>query len=418
MSEAVEVTLEAVLSRENLVAAWCAVEANDGSAGVDRRSIAQTKAHLREHWPGIREKLLSGAYRPAAVRAVRIPKASGGSRELGIPSVQDRLIQQALHQVLSAALDAGMSEHSYGFRPRRSAHDAVEAARGYVAQDKAWVVDIDLRNFFDQVNHDRLLYLLRQRIADERVLRLIGRYLRAPMRQADGRQESRQRGTPQGGPLSPLLANVYLDPLDRELERRGIAFVRYADDIALFVGSERAAERVYASVTAWVRKHLDLEVNEEKSGTGRSDDGALLGFRLHASGEVSLAPRSLERLKTRVRALWDARQSVSSETLRENWQSYIRGWWGYFGHATDTGGVERLSGWIRRHMRKCFWLRWHDRQGRRNALERLGVRGRRLGVASSRRGAWRMARHVVVQMALRTKTLNRYGFTLPWELAG
>lgn len=412
------IRLEAVLERENLRSAWRAVEENDGAPGVDRKSIAETKAHLRVHWEGIREKLLSGAYRPAAVRAVEIPKASGGSRVLGIPTVQDRLIQQALHQVLSAAFDAGMSPHSYGFRPRRSAHAAVSAARGYVAEGKRWVVDIDLKNFFDQVNHDRLLGRLRERITDKRVLGLIARYLRAPMRYADGRVERRERGTPQGGPLSPLLANLYLDPFDKEMERRGLAFVRYADDIALFVGSERAAERVLESVKAWLRKHLGLEVNDEKSGTGRSDAGSLLGFRIHEHGEVSLAPKTLARLKERVRGLWDARLGGSSAELRRRWRGYIDGWWNYFGYATQHEELKALSGWIRRHMRKCFWLRWHDRHGRYNALYRLGVRGRGLGVASTRLGAWRMARHVVVQQALRTRTLNRFGFTLPWELAG
>lgn len=413
-----EVNLEAVLSRENLAVAWIAVKENDGAGGVDGKSIAETELHLKQHWPGIREKLLTGAYQPAAVRAVEIPKANGGRRMLGIPTVQDRLIQQALHQVMSAAFDAGMSDHSYGFRPKRSAHDAVTAARGYVAEGKQWVVDIDLKSFFDQVNHDRLMHLLSGKVADKRVLKLIGRYLRAPMRQADGRQERRLRGTPQGGPLSPLLANLYLDPLDKELERRGISFVRYADDIALFVASERSAKRVLESITAWLRKHLDLEINEEKSGTGRSDDSQLLGFRIHAAGDVSPAPKALKKLKERVRQLWDARQSLTSKELRTQWQRYIRGWWNYFGYANWRRQVVALSGWIRRHMRKCFWLRWHNRRGRRNALRRLGVTGRRLGVAGCRKGAWSMARHVVVNQALKTATLNRYGFTMPWELAG
>ena len=418
MSNTKAVRLEAVLSRENLLAAWAAVKRNDGSAGVDRKTIEATQTHLKRHWAGIREKLLNGTYQPAAVRAVEIPKANGGSRRLGIPTVQDRLIQQALHQVMSAAFDDQMSEHSYGFRPKRGAHDAVNAAWGYVQEGKRWVVDIDLKSFFDQVNHDRLMHQLGRKIDDKRVLKLIGRYLRAPIRFADGRQEPRQRGTPQGGPLSPLLANLYLDPLDRELERRGIAFVRYADDIALFVGSERAAERVLESVKTWLYKQLDLEVNADKSGTGRSEESQLLGFRIHESGDVSLAPKALTKLKERVRQLWDARQSLTATELRAQWQRYITGWWNYFGYANWRREVIALSGWIRRHMRKCFWLRWHGRQGRRNALCRLGVRGRGLGVAGSRRGAWAMATHVVVNQALKTATLKRYGLSLPWELAG
>lgn len=418
MSLMEEVKLEAVVKRENLEAAWAAVAANDGAAGVDRKTIKETAVHLNSHWAGIRDKLLNGEYQPAAVRAVEIPKASGGTRRLGIPTVQDRLIQQALHQVMSAAFDGQMSEHSYGFRPKRSAHDAVTAARRFVAEGKNWVVDIDLKSFFDQVNHDRLMSLVGRRIGDKRVLKLIGRYLRAPLRHADGRQEARRQGTPQGGPLSPLLANLYLDPLDRELERRGIAFVRYADDIALFVSSERAANRALDSVKAWLRKQLDLEVNEDKSGTGRSEESQLLGFRIHEKGNVSPSPKALTKFKERVRQLWDARQSLTSEQLRAQWQSYITGWWNYFGYANWRRQVKALSGWIRRHMRKCFWQRWHNRPGRRNALRKLGVTGRGLGVAGCRDGAWAMSRHIVVNQALKTATLNRYGFTLPWELAG
>ena len=418
MSHKVDIRLEEVLARDNLRAAWAAVKANAGAAGVDGKGIEETERHLREHWPVMRERLLNGAYQPAAVRGVEIAKPGGGKRQLGIPTVQDRLIQQALHHVLSAAFDPDMSEHSWGFRPGRSAHDAVGAARGYVAEGKEWVVDIDLASFFDQVNHDRLMHLLGQRISDKRIMKLIGRYLRAPMDEGDGRHLRRSRGTPQGGPLSPLLANLYLDVLDRELEQRGLSFVRYADDIAVFVASERAAERVLERLRRWLHTHLDLEVNAAKSGARRTEQTALLGFRIHPGGEVSLAPKAIERLKDRVREIWDARQSLTSEQLREQWQGYINGWWNYFSYANWRRAIHALSGWIRRHMRKCFWLRWHDRHGRRQALYRLGVNGRRLGVAGCRRGAWFMARHVVIQEALKTATLTRHGFVLPWTLAG
>jgi RNA-directed DNA polymerase len=413
-----QVVLEEVLSRENLVAAWKAVKANDGAPGVDRKTIEQTWAHLQSHWEGIREKLYSGAYQPAALRVVEITKASGGVRRLGIPTVQDRLIQQALHRVMSAALDPHMSEHSYGFRPNRSAHDAVQAARGHVAQGRSWVVDIDLRNFFDQVNHDRLMTLLSSRIADKRVLKLIGRYLRAPLREADGTQQKRTRGTPQGGPISPLLANLYLDPLDRELERRGIAFVRYADDIALFVSSERSAQRVLASVKAWLKKHLDLELNDDKSGAGPSEQSKLLGFRIHTDGSVSVAPSALTKLKERVRMIWNARTSMTQQELREKWCQYTTGWWNYFRLAPPCRQLEKTSGWIRRHMRKYFWQRWHNTQGRQHALRRLQVPECMLKLASSRRGAWRMAKHAVMHRALPNAKLARSGFALPWELAG
>jgi RNA-directed DNA polymerase len=307
MSNTEAITLEQVLSRQTMQQAWKSVKANKGAAGVDRLTIGQTQEHLKQHWPEIRHKLESGDYQPSAVRAVSIPKANGGSRLLGIPTVQDRLIQQALQTVISAELDTQMSPHSYGFRPNRSAHGAVQAASDYVANGKTWVVDIDLKSFFDQVNHDKLMHQLSGKIADKRILKLIGRYLRAPMRQADGSQTKRLRGTPQGGPLSPLLANLYLTPLDQELTQRGIAFVRYADDIALFVSSERAAERVLESVKAWLHKQLDLEVNEDKSGTGQSDDSQLLGFRIHQGGNISPSPKSITRLKQRVRELWDGR---------------------------------------------------------------------------------------------------------------
>ncbi len=417
MSHTEAIQLEQVLSRETMQQAWKSVKANKGAAGVDRKTIAQTQDHLKRHWPDIRYRLERGDYQPSAVRAVSIPKANGGSRMLGIPTVQDRLIQQALQIVISGALDAQMSPHSYGFRPNRSAHDAVKAASDYVGQGKKWVVDIDLKSFFDQVNHDKLMHQLSGKIADKRILKLIGRYLRAPLRQADGSQTQRLRGTPQGGPLSPLLANLYLAPLDQELTQRGIAFVRYADDIALFVSSERAAKRVLESVKAWLRKELDLEVNDDKSRAGPSDESQLLGFRIHQGGHLAPAPKAIARLKQRVRELWDARQSITLAELRQQWQEYIRGWWNYFGFADRTWAVRQHSGWIRRHMRKYFWLRWHNRQGRYNALYRLGIRGRALGVAGCRKGAWPMARHVTVQQALKTKRLNQNGWYLPWELA-
>lgn len=417
MSNTEAITLEQVLSHETMQQAWKSVKANKGAAGVDRKTIEQTQDHLKRHWPEIRHKLERGEYQPSAVRAVSIPKANGGNRLLGIPTVQDRLIQQALQIVISAELDAQMSPHSYGFRPNRSAHDAVMAASDYVANGKTWVVDIDLKSFFDQVNHDKLMHQLSGKIADKRILKLIGRYLRAPMRHADGTQAKRLRGTPQGGPLSPLLANLYLTPLDQELTQRGIAFVRYADDIALFVSSERAARRVLESVKAWLHKQLDLEVNEDKSGAGKSNASQLLGFRIYQDGSVAPSPKSLTRLKQRVRELWDARQSITLPELRKQWQDYIRGWWNYFSLANRCSGVHRLSGWIRRHMRKYFWLRWHNRKGRYNALYRLGVRGRALGVAGCKRGAWPMARHVTVQQALKTERLTRNGWYLPWKLA-
>ena len=417
MSKTEENKLEKILSQENMQAAWKAVKRNKGAAGVDRKTVDETGAHLKEHWPSIREKLLANTYKPGAVRVVEIPKANGGIRTLGIPNVQDRLIQQAIQQELSRELDSQMSDHSYGFRPGRSAHDAVTAARGYIAAGKTWVVDLDLKNFFDQINHDRLMTQLGQHTRDKRLLGLIGRYLRARLRGADGRQKKRLRGVTQGGPLSPLLANIYLDPLDKELERRGIAFVRYADDVALYLSSEQEAQTLFEELKIWLRKHRDLEINEEKSGVGPSSKSQLLGFQIDEQGNVSVSAKALKKFKTRVKQLWNARQSLTSRELRDQWWSYIRGWWNYFGYANHQRNVKELSGWIRRHIRKCFWQRWHNRAGRQAALGRLGIRGRALKVAGCRNGAWPMARHVVVQQALKTKVLNRYGLTLPWTLA-
>jgi RNA-directed DNA polymerase len=412
-----EATLETVLAAANLRAAWRAVKTNGGAAGVDRMDMERSARHLREHWEAIRGKLLEGAYSPGAVRVVNIPKANGGERQLGIPNITDRLIQQAIHQVLTPVWEPVFSEHSHGFRPGRSAHDAVKAAQAFVKAGKTWVVDIDLRNFFDRIDHDKLMHLLRGRIEDKRLRTLIGAYLRAPMQHRDGRKEKRWQGTPQGGPLSPLLANIYLDPLDKELEKRGVSFVRYADDIAIFASSERSAERIYESVVAWIERNLKLEVNREKSGTGPSGQSSLLGFRVHDDGQVGVSPQAVAKLKANVRELWDARQSLTSEHLRDQWQDYIRGWWNYFQLADWRREVESLSGWIRRHMRKCFWLRWKTPRGRLNALKRLGVKGRALGQCYSARGAWPMARHPTVQQALNNRTLMRYGFILPWQVA-
>jgi group II intron reverse transcriptase/maturase len=410
------VTLESVLATENLNAAWSQVKTNDGAAGVDGWDVERSLPRIRERWTGIEAALLAGRYQPAAVRAVTIPKPNGGERTLGIPTVLDRVIQQAIHQQLGPVWEPDFSEHSYGFRPGRSAHDAVRAAQGFIQAGKSWVIDLDLKSFFDRVDHDQLMSRVASKVRDKRLLRLIGDYLRAPLETPDGCQEKRTRGTPQGGPLSPLLANIYLDPLDQELEQRGLSFVRYADDIAIFVASPRAVERVKASVIAWIEQHLKVEVNRDKSGSGPSDQSSLLGFRLYADGRIGVAPKTITRLKAKVRELWEARQSLTSEQLREQWQRFIRGWWNYFELADWRREVDDLTGWIRRHMRKCFWLRWHHPRGRLNALQRLGVRGRALGNAYCAKGAWAMARHPTLQQALKNATLHRYGFILPWIL--
>jgi len=277
--------MEQVVTKENATAAWLAVKRNAGAPGIDRMTTGQLGGHIRKHWETFQAKLLGGTYVPSPVKRVEIPKPNGGTRMLGIPTAVDRWIQQMLMQVLQPIFDPGFSEHSYGFRPGRSAHDAVRAAQRYVQGGKSWVVDMDIAKFFDHVNHDILMNRIAKAVRDKRVLRLIGAYLRAGV-MVEGVVLMTEEGTPQGGPLSPLLANIYLDALDAELARRGLAFCRYADDCNIYVGSQRAAERVLESITQWVGKHLRLRINATKSGTGRPWERKFLGFRISPKGEI------------------------------------------------------------------------------------------------------------------------------------
>jgi len=408
--------MEQVVEGSNAEGALEAVIRNRGAPGIDRMTTSQLEGHVRRHWEAIREKLLAGTWTPSPVRRVVIPKPSGGQRELGIPTVVDRWIQQMLLQVLQPIFDAKMSVHSYGFRPARSAHQAVEAARGYVREGKTWVVDIDIRAFFDHVHHDILMRRIGTVIRDKRVLKLIGRYLRAGVL-VNGVVSEREAGTPQGGPLSPLLANLYLDALDRELERRGLCFCRYADDCNIYVNSPRAAARVMESITSLLKQELRLDVNRDKSAVGRPWERVFLGFCIRRDGRIEVAQRSLDRFKDRVRELWQSCQSASSDQLRTRWRAYLVGWWNYFCLTEERGMLPTLSGWIRRHIRKAFWLRWHNTQGRAAALRRLGVTGRLLKTACSRRGAWHLARCGALHKALSNPTLRQYGFLVPCDLA-
>jgi RNA-directed DNA polymerase len=408
--------MEQVVSEENLARALQAVKRNQGSAGIDHMKTTELESHLQTHWEWIRAKLLAGSYVPSPVKRVEIPKPNGGKRMLGIPTVQDRLIQQMLLQELTPIFDPGFSEHSYGFRPGRSAHDAVRAAQRYAQGGKDWVVDLDITKFFDHVNHDILMGRIGKAIRDKRVLHLIGKYLRRGA-MVDGLVEASVEGTPQGGPLSPLLANIYLDALDQELERRGHAFCRYADDCNIYVGSQTAAERTLASIQAWIEKHLRLRVNGAKSGTGRVWERKFLGFRLDRERRIGVAPESIERFQAKVREIWRANQSRTSNQLRDAWSRYVRGWWGYFRLAEVRKPIFRLEGWIRRHIRKCFWIRWHSAAGREHALRRLGVHPRLFKTVRTGRGAWFMAHTATMNVALKVQTLRRYGFLMPSDLA-
>ena len=408
--------MEEVVKEENRQRALEAVQRNRGAAGIDRMKTTELGSHLQAYWEKIRAKLLAGAWVPTPVKRVEIPKPNGGVRKLGIPTVMDRLIQQMLLQVLTPIFDPQFSEHSYGFRPGRNAHDAVRAAQHYAQGGKDWVVDLDITKFFDQVNHDILLGRMGQVIRDKRVLHLIGKYLRRGA-MVDGLVEASVEGTPQGGPLSPLLANIYLDALDKELDRRGHCYCRYADDCNIYVSSQAAAERTLASIQAWIEKHLRLKVNAAKSGTGRVWERKFLGFRLDREGRIGVAPESIERFKAKVREMWRGNQSRTSNQLRDHWSRYVRGWWGYFRLAEMRGPIFRLEGWIRRHIRKCFWLRWHNATGRKHALHQLGLRGQALLPARSSRGAWRMAHSGTMHHALSNSVLQHRGFLLPSQLA-
>jgi group II intron reverse transcriptase/maturase len=408
--------MEAVVTEENCALALAAVKRNKGAAGIDRMTTKELEGHLQAHGEKIRAKLLAGTYVPSPVRRVEIPKPSGGTRMLGIPTVQDRFIQQLLLQRLTPIFDPKFSGHSYGFRPGRKAQDAVEAAQKYAQAGKGWVVDIDITKFFDHVNHDILMGRIGTTIRDKRVLHLIGKCLRRGAMVA-GLVEASVEGTPQGGPLSPLLANIYLDALDQELERRGHSFCRYADDCNIYVSSEAAAERTLASIQRWIEEHLRLKVNTAKSGAGRVEERKFLGFRLDRKRRIGVAPESIGRFKTKVKEMWRANQSRTSNQLRDDWKRYLRGWWGYFQLAEVRRPIFNLEGWIRRHIRKCFWLRWHSAAGRENALRQLGVHPRLLKTVRTSRGAWFMANTSTVNAGLKVYTLRRFGFLMPSDLA-
>jgi len=403
--------MEEVVSPENYGKALRAVIANDGAPGIDGMRTAELEGHLLKHWPKIQAKLRAGTYVPSPVRRKEIRKENGGGmRKLGIPTVLDRFIQQMLLQAMTPIWEPRFSTHSYGFRPGRKAADAVRAAQRYAETGKDWIVDLDITKFFDHVNWDILMGKIGLVIRDKRVLRLIGRYLRAGA-MVEGVVVKSVEGTPQGGPLSPLLANIYLDALDRELERRGHAFSRYADDCNIYVGSQAAAERVMASIQGWIETHLQLQVNATKSGVGRVWERKFLGFRLNRGRQIEAAPESLERFKAKVREKWRSCQSLTSNQLRDAWRQFMRGWWGYYRLAENRRPIYRLEPWIRRHIRKCFWLRWHKPEGRERRLRGLGLRGRMLKVAQSSRGAWHLAGTGSLQSALSNATLRRMAFS-------
>jgi RNA-directed DNA polymerase len=397
-----EQLMEEVCGRENCKQALKRVKANKGSAGVDGMTVQQLPDFLKQHWPAIREQLLSGTYKPQPVRRVEIPKPDGGMRKLGIPTVLDRFIQQAVMQVLQGKWDRTFSEHSYGFRPGRSAHQAIDAAQQYMAAGNRWVVDLDLEKFFDRVNHDKLIAKIAERVSDKRLLKLIRAFLRAGVME-DGLVSPVDEGTPQGGPLSPLLSNIVLDEFDRELERRGLRFARYADDCNVYVRSRRAGERVMESLTRFITAKLKLKVNQQKSAVARPWERKFLGFSFTANREPKrrIAPKAVLRFKEKVRELTRRTRGVKVERMAEELGRYLRGWVGYFGHSQTPSVLDELERWLRRRLRSVIWKQWKRGRVRFVELRKRGI-GKELAAktAGSGHGPWRLANSPALSYAL------------------
>ncbi len=410
--------LSQILSVTNLRLTYSRVVGNKGSSGVDGMEVGDLKTYLQEHWHQIKDQLEQGSYYPVAVLGIELPKANGGTRLLGVPTVVDRLIQQAIHQVLSPLWEEDFSEYSYGFRPGRNAHQAVKQAQIYINEGYQDIVDLDLKKFFDEVNHDLLMSLLRRKVKDRRVLRLILRYLRSDL-QLNGQCISRSKGTPQGGPLSPLLSNILLHELDQELERRGLRFVRYADDCSIYLRSNRSARRVKRSITKYLKERLHLAVNEEKTRICRPLTYEVLGYgfisryRKGEKGKYNLRPSnaSFERMKQKVR--WITRKSIpislSQRIIELN--QLMRGWIHYFKLGKMWTKLRSLDRWIRTRLRCCIWKQWKKPNRRRRALIQLGIpEEEAYSWSRTRKGNWAVARSPIMKMTVTAERLAHRGY--------
>lgn len=404
--------LEHLLSRENLLEALKRVEANKGSHGVDGMSVKSLREHIKQNWQTIRQAIEEGTYQPSPVRRVEIPKPNGGGiRMLGIPTVTDRMLQQAIAQVLMPLFDPQFSEHSYGFRPKRRGHDAVRKAREYMKEGYRFVVDLDLEKFFDRVNHDRLMMKISEKVKDKKILLLIRKYLQSGVME-DGIVKPNLEGTPQGGPLSPLLSNIVLDELDKELEKRGHRFVRYADDCNIYVKTQRAGERVKASATQFIEKKLKLKVNQAKSAVDRPWKRKFLGFSFSANKEpkVRIAKQSLQKAEAKIREITSRRKSMKMEERINELNQYLMGWCGYFSLADTPSTFRNLDSWIRRRLRMCLWKQWKKPKTKIKRLISLGMpKDKAFEWGNTRKGYWRIAGSPILQRTLD----NRY-----WESNG
>jgi RNA-directed DNA polymerase len=407
--------LEKILCRENLLSAWKRVKENHGAPGIDGMTIEEFPAFARDHWHEILDSLMADTYQPSPVRRAEVPKPTGGLRPLGIPIVLDRLIQQAIAQVLGPIFDPTFSDSSFGFRPGRSAHDAVYQARRYIRQGYTTAVDMDLSKFFDTVQHDVLMHRLSRKVRDKRVLRLIGKYLRAGV-MINGRLQDTPLGVPQGGPLSPLLSNIVLDDLDKELEKRGHRFARYADDFVVLVRSRRAGERVSRSLQRYLERSLKLQVNLEKSKVAPTNQITFLGFTFRGT-KIRWSDKAFREFKRRVKLLTGRSWFVTMDYRLRKLAEYLRGWMGYFGISEYYRPIPEIDHWLRRRLRLCYWKQWRRARTKVRHLLKLGTSlNAALSVALSRKGPWHLSRTLATQTGMTNRWLKLQGLLSVKEL--
>lgn len=415
-SESTKYVMGAVCEAGNMGRALKRVVSNKGSAGVDGMTVEKLPSYLREHWWEIRTKLLEGSYKPQPVRQVEIPKPSGGKRKLGIPTVLDRLIQQAILQVLQRQWDRTFSESSYGFRPRRSQHQAISKAQEYIKEGYGHLVDVDLEKFFDRVNHDMLMSRVAKRVEDKRLLKLLRAYLNCGALMENGVVMRRTEGTPQGSPLSPILSNLFLDDLDKELEKRGHKFVRFADDCNIYVRSERAADRVRSSISRFITRRMKLKINEAKSAVSRPWKRKFLGFSFTSGKDPRrrIAPESIKRFKAKIRQITQRKRSGDFTEIVQELNQYTRGWLNYFGYCEARSVLRQLEGWIRRRLRSMIWKRWLQGKNRFARIKKqLMLRGvpedLAAQTAASSKRIWYISRGQAMQQAFPVKYFRNLG---------